>query len=366
MYILLTEKVKLKWCSKTKYHYINCGYEFTKIGDYFEANINDVTKGSSVKVNVKCDYCGNIYETSYSTYLKTVRDGKNACKKCASIRTKETCLKKYGVPNVFCLEEIKEKSKITLQTQYGVSENISQSKITQDKIKSNNLLKYGVTNTSKLDSVKEKVKQSNREKFGVDYPMQSKEFMDRFVATSLEKYGTKYPCQNEEVKTKIKKTNIQRYGFENPIQNKDVLQKSIDSRYKHGNFTCSKNQYKLFELIGGKLNYPFEKFILDIAFPDEKIAVEWDGSGHDLSVRLGKISREQFIRNENYRNIFLFKNNWKLIRFISKKDIFPKNIIPIFDFCKKYIKNGGHKIIVDIDDNYIKYHNCTKNLNDIE
>ena len=270
------------------------------------------------------------------------------------MRVRETNLKKYGVECVFQLDSVKEKSKKTIMDKYGVI-NVSQSDEVQDTIKRNNLIKYGVTNTSKLDSIKEKVIQSNREKFGVDYPMQLSEFQERIKQTDMQKYGVSHHTQAPEVIAKRKKTNVERYGFEYPIKNKEVLNKSISTRYKHGNFTCSTQQYELYKIIGGELNYPCEKFVIDIAFPNDKIAVEWDGSGHDLSVRLGQISEPAFKRNENYRNIVLFNNGWRIIRFVTKKDIFPNNIINIFNYCKSYIDNGGHKITVMIDDNHILF-----------
>ena len=350
--ILITKKVQTKWNGRTKQYYIDKGYKFTKIGDLFEIDVNDLKPYSEVKVDVKCDYCGRQYSISYASYLATLKDGKNACKHCVNVRVKETNLKKYGVECVFQLDSVKEKSKKTVMDKYGVI-NVSQSDEMQDKIKRNNLIKYGVTNTSKLDSIKEKVIQSNREKFGVDYPMQLSEFQERVKQTDMQKYGVTHHTQAPEVIAKRKRTNMDRYGFEFPIQNKDVLSKSISSRYQHGNFTCSKQQYKLYEIIGGELNYPFERFVIDIAFPEDKIAVEWDGSGHDMSVRMGTISEAAFKRNENYRNIVLFNNGWRIIRFITKKDIFPDNILNIFHYCKSYIDDGGHKITVLIDDNII-------------
>lgn len=285
--ILLSKTVFIKWIHKTKKYYIEKGYTFTKVGDLFEVKVEDLPMGSNVYVDVLCDYCGETYSTQYGAYNKTVRDGKNACRKCSSKRVEETNLKKYGVKNVFELDTIKEKSKKTLMDKYGV-ENISQSPETQEKIKQNNLEKYGVTNTSKLDSVKQKVIKTNRQKFGVDYPMQTKEFQERVKNTSREIYGVDHFTQNKDVIQRRKDTVKERYGVEYAIQNKDILHKSINSRYSHGTFTCSNQQYQLYEIIGGELNYPFKNFVIDIAYVEDKIAIEWDGSGHDLSVRLGK------------------------------------------------------------------------------
>lgn len=353
-YILLSKTVILKWNHRMKNYYINKGYHLTNIGDEFEVNVSDLTDNSNVLVAVRCDYCGCTYSTQYSSYRRTNKNGKNACRKCSSLKVKETNLEKYGVENVFQLDTIKEKSKNTIKDRYG-AENVSQSETVQQKKRKRNLKKYGVTNPSMLDSVKEKVKQSNRDRFGVDYPMQLTEFQERIKQTDIKKYGVPHHVMAPDVIAKRKRTNLKRYGVEFPIQNEEILHKSISSRYQHGSFTCSKQQYKLYEIIGGELNYPFKNFVIDIAFPDEKIAVEWDGSGHDLSVRMGYVTEKEFNRNENYRNVTLFNNDWKIIRFITKKDIFPDNIPSLFNYCKSYIDDGGHKITVFIDENKIHF-----------
>lgn len=59
--MLISKTVLIKWNAKTKKHYVSLGYEFTKMGDSFEVNVNDLTLGSNVLVDVKCDYCGKNY-----------------------------------------------------------------------------------------------------------------------------------------------------------------------------------------------------------------------------------------------------------------------------------------------------------------
>ena len=252
-------------------------------------------------IRIKCDYCGEIFEKIYYDWQRSHDNTfKDACNNCKVEKTKDVNLLKYGVENHFILKETQDKIKNTILEKYGV-DNVSKSSEIQKRIKQNNLLKYGVESTSQLDSVKKKVIETNRIRFGVDYPMQTDEFQERIEKTSYEKYGVRRPTQNIEIQNKVKATNIKRYGCENPTQNSDILMKSINSRYLHGNFTCSKQQYELYKNIGGELNYPFNNFVIDVAYPDEKIAIEWNGSGHDLSVKLNKIERWKFDRNERFR-----------------------------------------------------------------
>ena len=362
MAVLLTKNVIIKWNAKTKNYYVKRGYNFTKLKDNFIVKIKDLTYGSKAKVSIKCDYCGEVYETLYCDYYRSHKYvAKDACKNCRNLKAQEVILQKYGVSNIFQLQEIQNKAKQTIFDRYGVS-NVSQSNEIQEKIKQNNLEKYGVKSTSQLDITKQKAKETSLMRYGVEYPMQTIEFQKKFEVASYKKYGVRRPTQNKEIRNKVKHTDFIRYGVEFPTQNKDILAKSIRSRYLHGNHTCSKQQYELYQAIGGKLNYPFNNFIIDVAFPEKKIAVEWNGSGHNLSVRLNKISQREFDRNENFRRKILFENEWKIITFVTKKDIFPDSI----NIIMKYCINGGHSIYILIDSNEIVFKNIHININEIE
>ena len=65
---LITKTVMVKWNGKTKRHYEDLGYLYTRIGDEFEVKIEDLTKGSNVKVKCKCDGCGKDLFWSYNDY----------------------------------------------------------------------------------------------------------------------------------------------------------------------------------------------------------------------------------------------------------------------------------------------------------
>lgn len=86
--MLLTEKVRITWNGKNKKYYELKGYVFTKIGDEFEVKIEDLAKGSHIKVEVKCDCkdCENTYLSliEYRSYLRYLKeDEKYYCQKCS-------------------------------------------------------------------------------------------------------------------------------------------------------------------------------------------------------------------------------------------------------------------------------------------
>ena len=121
--------------------------------------------------------------------------------------------------------------------------------------------------------------------------------------------------------------------------------------YENGTAPCSKEQSYINNLLKGKLNYPISNCSLDIAFPDEKIYIEYDGGGHNLSVKLNSITQKEFNKKEMKRNYFLMQKGWKSIRIISLKDKIPSDekLIEMFNYAKQYLSTGRHYIKFDID-----------------
>lgn len=342
--MIISKELTVTSNQSNKKKYEALGYNVPEIGKEFNIKVEDATVGCRSMITLKCDYCGGIYSVKYNSYAKrSMIVNKDACKNCCEIKQRDVIKAKYGVKNISMLKE------------------------TQEKIKTNNLLKYGVESTSQLDSTKQKAKENNLKKYGVEYPMQTKEFQERLEQTSLKKYGTKRPTQNKEIKEKVKNTLFTKYGVTNPILCPGVLENVLISKYNSKTQTSSKQQNKLNEIIGGELNYPFKRYYIDIAFIEQKIAVEYNGGGHNLSVKLGDITQEEFDRNERFRDKQMFEDGWKIIKFISIKNKLPKDndTLSIFNFCLYLINNGYHKIEINIDENTLIYREGKINLTQI-
>lgn len=82
--IIRPQIVKTRWSNSNKEHLTSKGYKFTKIRQEVDINVDDLSKGSGVKVNVECDYCGKILNIPYNTYLKETKNEtqKTTCKHC--------------------------------------------------------------------------------------------------------------------------------------------------------------------------------------------------------------------------------------------------------------------------------------------
>lgn len=114
MSLVLPQKVTQKWATTSRQHYIDLGYEFTKIGDEFLVDVNDLSKGSATKVNVECDFCNCIKEMPWKSYLK-LRGEKYCCPNCLTHK-KKTRDKNGNLVFV----EIPYRNKLWLQEEYVI------------------------------------------------------------------------------------------------------------------------------------------------------------------------------------------------------------------------------------------------------
>ncbi|WP_444551275.1 DUF7487 domain-containing protein [Brevibacillus laterosporus] len=288
-----------------------------------------------VKIKVKCDYCSGIILRNYKDYLFKRNSSpikKDCCKDCKGIKQKETTMFLYGVDCTQKISSVKKKTLKTLEINYGT----------------------GIENPFRSEVVKEKIVQTNLLKFGVKNYVQTDEFKGKSRKTSIKKYGVPFYTQTGEFKQRQEQTCINKYGVNNPMKNSKIKRKLLKRIYEVGKAPCSKQQKYIHNLIEGKLNYPVGTCLLDIAFPEEKIYVEYDGSGHELSVKFGSETKEKFDDRNKKRWYFLQRKNWKEIRIISTKDILPSNekILEIISYAKSHFSSGHSWITFDID-NYL-------------
>ena len=167
--MLVSNEVELKWNSKIKKHYTELGYEYTKMGDSFLVKTDDLTSGSNVRVLCKCDYCGNIYDVAWYSYvnLKKKENNKDCCGNpiCTGKKAEESMLMYNGVKNCRDLDYVNK------------------------KIRETNLEKYGCENQFANQEIKDKIVKTNIEKYGIDSPMKTKEVQEKAKITCLKKYG---------------------------------------------------------------------------------------------------------------------------------------------------------------------------------
>jgi hypothetical protein len=368
---LISKTITTKWNAKTKKYYEEKGYVYTKMGDEFEVNVSDLKDNSHEYVKFECDYCGKVFDRKWVYHQRNIKRSstisKICCDGCIGLKEKESNLKNFGVIHKNCLEETKEKAKQTCLDKYGC-ENYAKTDEFKEQYKNIMQEKYGVDSAFQSEEVKEKIKETLMEKYGVEHNSQTEEFKQHYKETMMERYGEDATFKIPKFYKKYKDTMVKKYGTEHALQNVDILNnmqeqikekygvnnisqlneiknKKAETFYKNGSIATSNQQRYLHSLLGGELNYSEDTPSLDIAFPNEKIYIEYNGSGHDLSVKLGNINQDEFDNKERRRYYFLKKLGWKGIFINSLVDYLPTDEVLINEInkAKEWLKQSNNK-----------------------
>lgn len=179
-------------------------------------NLKLVTR-SLEKINIICDYCGDIYQKSYCDWYKKQSDSQNinkkdACKKCRSKKREETSMMKYGVRVPSQAAEIKSKASKTKGGTGIVVSNL------HDEIINLYVDDMSVARLSKILNVGKTALISYMRSIGLDT---TGDKIAKKQKTNLKRYGVKEILQSEQGQKKIKETLKERYGNENPYKNSD-------------------------------------------------------------------------------------------------------------------------------------------------
>jgi hypothetical protein len=174
----------------------------------------------------KC-YCGK--ETKFLSFKRGYR--KYCSKKCSNSdqnlinkkkeEYKKSNIERYGVDNTSKLDSVRNKIKES-------KKNLDYDTI-NDKIRNTLLEKYGVDNISKLDFIKEKKKKIFLEKYGVDNISKLDFIKEKIKKTNYLKYGHESPSKSDFIKEKKKKIFLEKYGFDNPMKSEKVREKFKES-----------------------------------------------------------------------------------------------------------------------------------------
>jgi len=190
--LLISTEIETKWNPKTKKYYESLGYKYTKIGDSFFVKVSDLKDGSNERVLCKCDYCGEIFDIVWHSYitLKKKKNNKDCCgnPKCTGLKAEESML-----------------------------------------------MLHGVRNARELESTNEKIKQTNLKKYGCENPFGNKDVQRKIAETNIEKYGVSVPTKSEEIKEKSKQTCLEKYGASSYLAYYSITHKGeLNPKWKGG------------------------------------------------------------------------------------------------------------------------------------
>lgn len=359
---ILTKEVKVKANSMTIKYYEELGYEIPMkksskeyyrrtgkefcydLGKTFIVKVDDLQKGSDVKIDVLCDYCRKeILTLTYDQYTKRTKEvNKIACRNCYIQKAKETSLMRYGVDNYAKTKECHEKMKNTM------------------------LEKYGVEHNSNLPDYKEKFHNTCIERYGEYY---NKQFVEKALETFRNKTGYSFPSQSPKIKEKIIQSYINKYGVDNPNKLPEIRKKATKTLYINSSQKTSKQQlyiYNTYKLMNEDvyLNYPISSFNADICFPMEKLDIEYDGGFHDGQVKMGKLTQEEFNHKEVIRDKIIKSEGYKVIRIKSKFDLLPSDniLLKMLSMAKEYFNTTSHTWINFDIDNLLIINSENKNV----
>jgi hypothetical protein len=191
--MIIDEFINVKINSTNFKWYFEKGYGPFHKNDIIRIKINDLSVGSAVKIRVKCDICEKEMNMRYQYYLQRLKNkGYYVCFGCKEIKSKITNVERYGC-------------------EYGL-----QSKEIQNKSKDTCMKKYGVDNISKVDYIKESRKDNFK---NINFKNKSKD-------TWMEKYGVDNPSKSDIIKDKKIITTMKNWGVENPMQSYNLFEKS--------------------------------------------------------------------------------------------------------------------------------------------
>lgn len=307
---VLTKEVEIMPSVNIQY-YKNKGYD-AKYKVPLVVKIEDLPKGSHIKVEVLCDMCHkNTMTVVYKSYNNVVeRTGNYVCKECSPKKHEQTILKKYGVKSY------------------------TQTKEHHEKVRQTSLEKYGVEHPLQSQTVIDKRMTTNLERYGVEHFPQTKEFKEKQANAMIEHYGTTSVTSLPEVKTKIQQTLLNNYGVLNPSQSPEIRAKISQSFYKNSSKQCSKQQFYLNNLYGGSLNYPISYYNVDICLVEDNLVIEYDGGGHNFAVKQGSMTQEEFDHKEFVRYNIIKREGYKQMRIISLNDKLPSDSV-LFQMLKE-------------------------------
>jgi very-short-patch-repair endonuclease len=207
---------------------------------------------------------------------------------------------------------------------------------------------YGVDHINKNKEIKQKGAKCFEKRYGKN-SLIHEEFIKSREETCIKKHGTRNgsdPSKSSETRSKAVSTMIA--NFENAKCKKGTKK-----------VLASQEQVHICELLNGVLNFDFLTRSIDIAFPEEKIAIEYDGGGHAYWNSFHS-------QDDSQRDSELLENNWKLIHIINSRDnVFPQDsdFLKIISYSKK-ILNSASLIYVNFIKHTISYDDTVIKLSD--
>lgn len=202
-----------------------------------------------------------------------------------------------------------------------------------------------------------KTAESNMSRYGVRSVSELPDYKEKVQKTCYDKYGVLNYTQTDEYKERYKQTVYNKYGYTNISQVPQFREKITQTYFNNGVVKTSKQQRYICDLYEGLLNYPIKYYNVDLYIKDDNIAVEYNGSGHWLSVKCESYTLNEFKKRETIRYKFIKGQGVKQMFITSRKDYLPSDeILQLMLANAKCLFQNSlcHWVNYDIDNNLIR------------
>lgn len=203
----------------------------------------------------------------------------------------------------------------------------------------------GYTDTLCDECCKGNAKRSIMRIYGVSAGSQIPGATEKRKKTNLEKYGVEHPVMLKETIEKSKRTCMEKYGVDSYSKLPEFRKMSKELFHNNGLVSSSKAQRHIAEVVGGDVNKLFHGYYLDVSV-DDWLDIEYDGSGHNMRVKMGKMSQEDFDKQERKRYAIIHNYGIKTITITGNcHDVLPPDDILKQDIDKaiNFLKSTNHK-----------------------
>jgi hypothetical protein len=289
----------MKTCSR------KCADELKKINSREERACLYCKQFFSIRKKDSKQICSEECRKKWSILPENIDKRINASKKAVK--------DKFGVNNVFQLDNIKEKLKKTKLEKYGDENYNNPEKMIETKDEkygiewrenwyknmSNEMMKnFGVLHPLQSDFFLNKLKNTNQKKYGVDWNMQSKDVRAVYNLSIKQKFGVDNISQLESIKEKKKETSLINFGVTHHLKDYNLFQKHLIAQYKIKKYKDTELYYQ------GSYEYFFlekmeELNLLHEVFNGKSYEFEWKGEKHTYHT-------DFFFREENIE----IKSGW--------------------------------------------------------
>lgn len=308
-----------------------------------KTDLNGLGKWSNTLIELICDQCNSEKTIKYKLYTSYgYEDGNYLCRSC---KLKKNNLEKWGVENVFQLNDVKEKSKKTNLEKFGV-EFVSQSIEIKEKIKNSfkeldkDLVntkrretlkrKWNVDNVSQLDSVKDKKKEKYYKNWNSTNNKKSEIFRKNNFKISQNENYVKYIENGVSLfRCDVGEDHLFEIGidvYSKRIKYKTTLCTVCSPVGKHQ----SGKEIALFNFIksiyDGEIiqNYKQDRKEIDIYLPYLKLGFEFNGvfwHSEEWKEKKFHSNKSKFFTEKSIRIIHIWEDDWDSNENIIKSQI---------------------------------------------